>query len=215
MKTKILTLTAALAGIITVTGCSGLTGGGETDNTTGSAAETEATTTTVPPTTSIYSSSNTAHYEAPDESQRSVSWDITLNKMEIKKYLKPLNSPADDYASRITPPGGSGNRYAELELTLKNTGTAKQSYITYESADVYTELLWDENSYYPTYITNSPDGYPNKPIISYVDIEPGETDTIRIAFEVPKELGESDSPLKYHLFYKKGNGEDGIYIDLR
>lgn len=213
MKAKILTLTAALAGVITLTGCSGLPGGSENDNTTESTAETE--TTTVPPTTSIYTASNTAHYEAPDESQRSVSWDITVNKLEIKKYLKPVDIEENDYANRITPPGGSGNRYAELELTLKNTGNTKQSYITYESADVYTELLWDGNSYYPTYITNSPDGYPNKPIISYVDIEPGETDTIRIAFEVPKELGESDTPLKYHLFYKKGNGEDGIYIDLR
>ena len=215
MKTKILTLTAALAGMITFTGCYGIPGGGETDNNTESSAETVTATTTIPPTTSIYTVSNTAHYEAPDESQRNVSWDITVNKLEIKKYLKPLDSPADDYSSRIIPPGGSGYRYAELELTLKNTGNTKQSYITYESADVYTELLWDGNSYYPTYITNSPDGYPNKPIISYVDIDPGKSDTVRIAFEVPKELGESDTPVKYHLFFKNGSGEDGVYIDLR
>ena len=215
MNKKFFTLTAALAGAITLTGCTGFPGGGENENTTVSTSETETETATVQPTTSIYTSSNTAHYEAPDESQRSVSWDIAVNKLEIKKYLKPEGVAENDYANRITPPGGSGNRYAELELTLKNTGHTKQSYITYESADVYTELLWDGNSYYPTYITNSDDGYPNKPIISYVDIEPGETDTVRIAFEVPKELGESDSPLKYHLFYKNGDGEDGIYIDLR
>lgn len=215
MKTKILTLTAALAGIITFTGCSGLPGGGETDNNTDNTAENVTETTTIPPTTSIYTASNTAHYEAPDESQRSVSWDITVNKLEIKKYLKPIDKADDDYANRITPPGGSSNRYAELELTLKNTGTTGQSYITYGSADVYTELLWDGNSYFPTYITNSPDGYPNNPIISYVDIDPGETDTVRIAFEVPKELGESDTPVKYHLFFKNGSGEDGVYIDLR
>lgn len=213
MNIKILSLTAALTGAITLTGCSGFPGGSGNETPSESATVTE--TTTVPPTTSIYNESNTVHYEAPDESQRSVSWDITLNKLEIRKYLKPLDIADDDYANRITPPGGSGNRYAELELTLKNTGHTKQSYITYESADVFTELLWEGNSYYPTYITNSPDGYPNKPIISYVDIEPGETDTVRIAFEVPKELGESDAPLRYHLFYKNGNGADGVYIDLR
>jgi len=83
------------------------------------------------------------------------------------------------------------------------------------AADVYTELLWDGNSYYPTYITDSTDGYPVDPIISYVDVEPGETANVRIAFEVPKELGESETPLRYHIVYKNGDKSDGVYIDLR
>ena len=212
MNKKIPILAATLAGVSVLTGCTGFSGG---DNTSSADAVTVTETTTIPPTTSVYSTANTAHYEAPAESQRSVSWDITLNKMEIKKYLKPQGIADDDYANRIVPPNGSTYRYAELDLTLKNTGSTKQSYITYESADVYTELLWDGNSYYPTYITDSTDGYPVDPIISYVDVEPGETANVRIAFEVPKELGESETPLRYHIVYKNGNGSDGVYIDLR
>lgn len=103
MNIKILSLTAALTGAITLTGCSGFPGGSGNETPSESATMTE--TTTVPPTTSIYNESNTVHYEAPDESQRSVSWDITLNKLEIRKYLKPLDIADDDYANRITPPG--------------------------------------------------------------------------------------------------------------
>lgn len=201
---------AALVSAASLSGCSVIPDTGNTEAT----SETSTETTTVPPTTSVYHSSNTAHYESPGDSQRDVNWDITVNKLEIKKYILPAGVAADDYGKRINPEG-SGNRFAELELILKNTGYGKQSYITYESADIYTELLWDGNSYYPTYITDDPDGYQNEPISSYVDVQPGETATVKIAFEVPKALGESDTPLKYHLFYKNGNGEDGVYIDLR
>ena len=211
MKNKLtFTIGAVLTGAVLLTGCAGLNGNGGSETT--SEAPTE--TTTVPPTTSVYDNSKNAHYESPTESQRDVSWDITVNKLEIKKFIKPVGVTDDDYAGRINTSSG-GNRFAELELTLKNTGSGKQSYITYESADIFTELLWEGNSYYPTYITDDPEGYRNDPISSYVDIQPGETAVVRIAFEVPKELGESDSPLRYHLVYKNGSGEDGVYIDLR
>ena len=205
-------ITAALACAALFSGCSIIQEPGDTDVSAETSSETE--TTTALPTTSTYQSSNTVRYESPADSQRDVSWDITVNKLEIKKYILPAGVAADDYGKRINPEG-SGNRFAELEMTLKNTGYGKQSYITYESADIYTELLWDGNSYYPTYITDNPDGYQNEPISSYVDVQVGETATVKIAFEVPKALGESDTPLKYHLFYKNGNGEDGVYIDLR
>lgn len=208
-KKVIFTTVAALVGTVALTGCFTATGSGTTES---SEAQTEAT--TVPPTTSIYDASKSAEYKSPAASQRDVSWDITVNKLEIKKFITPVGVADDDYAARINPSSGS-MRFAELELTLKNTGYDKQSYITYESADIFTELLWDGNSYYPTYITDDPEGYRNDPISSYVDIQAGETATVRIAFEVPKALGESDSPLRYHLVYKDGDGEDGIYIDLR
>ncbi len=212
MKKTFLISAATITSVLCLAGCSGLTG---TDPTADpSETQTETETTTVPPTTSVYSDPETVHYKSPEESQRDVSWDITVNKLEIKKYLKNTKASNDDYSARINTASGN-SRFLELELTLKNTGYDTQSYITYESADIYTEILWDGNSYFPTYISDNPEGYQKEPISSYVDVEAGKTATVYVAFEVPKELGESDSPLRYHLFFKNGNGDDEVYIDLR
>ena len=198
-----------LAGTLSLTGCTGFGSGNENTE------ETEATeTTTIPPTTSTYSSENTAHYESPAASQRDVSWDIRLDKLEVKKFLTPAGASEDDYSARIFPTG-SGNKFIVLDLTLKNTGYGKQSFLAYESADICSELIYENERYFATYTTGSTEGYEDKPVSNFLDIDGGDESYCQIAFEVPSDAAEPEKPLKYHLYFTDGDDSDGIYITLR
>lgn len=212
MKFKSVLLTGILvAGGFSFTACAGPFGGG--------GAPTEETTTaetTPEPTTSVYSENEkSGRYDSPYASQRDTHWNMSIEKLEVKKSL-PVYDPDTGETRKSIRPSTHENRFIVLDISVENTGDNKQTYLAYENADITTELVDSEGKkYVATYATDYPQGFMDMPASNWVDVNAGTSTKIYTAIEVPKDLAESSATLKYHMFYKDGDDSDGLYITLR